>query len=176
MHHRLDAFAWRTLVATVGRFIVLSIEIELPPPRTTAERRRDVLAKLAEGVDIWVASADSSGRAHLIPLSFYWDGERLTVATPVNSVTGRNITRAGCARMALGPTRDVVVFEGPVEVIPVEEDNDLASAHAAAAGFDTRGSQGSWIFARMTPQRIQAWREVNELEKRDIMLDGRWLA
>jgi hypothetical protein len=149
---------------------------ELPPARSAEERRSDVLAKLEREVDLWVASADAAGRAHLVPLSYYWDGERLTVATPADSITGRNLSRAGWARMALGPTRDVVIFEGPVQVIPIEQADDLASAHAATAGFDTREAHGRWIFVRMTPQRIQAWREVNELEGRDVMLHGRWLA
>jgi Pyridoxamine 5'-phosphate oxidase len=153
-----------------------SAEEEHPPARSTVQRRADIIAKLDRDVDIWVASADSTGRTHLIPLSFYWDGARLTVATPSKSVTGRNLTRAGWARMALGPTRDVVVLEGPIEILPIEGADDLASAHAAKAGFDAREAQGSWIFARMTPERIQAWREVNELEGRDVMLDGKWLA
>lgn len=149
---------------------------ELPPARSTAERRSDVLDKLDREVDIWVASADAGGRAHLVPLSFYWDGERLTVATPADSATGRNLNRARWARMALGPTRDDVVLEGPVDVIPVEEAGDLAAPHAARTGFDPREERGQWIYFRMTPRTIQAWREVNELEGRNVMVDGRWLA
>jgi len=29
---------------------------------------------------------------------------------------------------------------------------------------------------RISPRRIQAWREVNEMPDRDLMRDGRWLA
>jgi hypothetical protein len=28
---------------------------------------------------------------------------------------------------------------------------------------------------RISPRRIQAWREVNELSDRELMRDGRWL-
>ena len=28
---------------------------------------------------------------------------------------------------------------------------------------------------RISPRRIQAWREVNELPDRELMRDGRWL-
>jgi hypothetical protein len=134
-----------------------------------------VRRKLERDVDVWVPSANERGDAYLVPLSFYWDGGRLTVATPASSVTGRNLARARWARMALGPTRDVVILEGPVEIIRADEDPELAALHAAAAGFDTRESTATWIFARMTPNRIQAWREENELEGRDVMLDGTWL-
>ena len=39
-------------------------------------------------VDLWVASAGATGEAYLIPLSFYWDGAGLTIATPGRSRTG----------------------------------------------------------------------------------------
>ena len=78
--------------------------------------------------------------------------------------------------MALGPTRDVVILEGALEFIPVGADDELAEAHAKKAGFDARRSQQENVYIRMTPRKIQAWREVNELAGRDVMKDGRWLA
>ncbi|TMF73349.1 MAG: pyridoxamine 5'-phosphate oxidase family protein [Chloroflexi bacterium] len=108
---------------------------EPAPARSRARRRADVLAKLESEVDLWVASASAEGDAYLVPLSFAWDGTRLTIATPKSSVTGRNLARRGWARVALGPTRDVVIIEGPVEVMPVGEDDELAAAHAAKAGL-----------------------------------------
>jgi hypothetical protein len=150
---------------------------QLPPVRSTARRKADLLAKLESEIDIWVTSAGATGKAHLIPLSFYWDGQRLTLATRRQSVTVRNLIRAGWARMALGPTRDVVILEGPVEVIPIEEDDDLADAYADGAGWDPRNSPGSYVLITVSPSRIQAWREVNEnIEGKDVMLDGKWLA
>jgi hypothetical protein len=134
-----------------------------------------VLARLETEVDVWVASASADGDAYLVPLSFAWDGARLTIAVSASSVTGRNIARSGWARLGLGPTRDVVIVEGPAEVVPVGDDNELAAAHAAQAGFDAREATGRWIFLRVTPRTIQAWREVNELDGRRIMIDGEWL-
>jgi hypothetical protein len=86
----------------------------VPPPRSRAQRRADTLTKLETEVDLWVASADEAGVAYLVPLSFHWDGEALTLATATRSRTGRNLLRAGWARVALGPTRDVVMIEGPL--------------------------------------------------------------
>jgi hypothetical protein len=125
--------------------------------------------------DIWVASASAEGEAYLIPLTFYWDGKRLTVATPKRSKTARNLQRAGVVRMALSPTRDVVIIEGTLEFIAADDDDELAAAHTEAAGFDARHSRGEYVYIRMTPQKIQAWREENELGGRDVMVDGRWL-
>jgi hypothetical protein len=145
------------------------------PPRSRSQRRADTLAKLDSEVDLWAASADESGGAYLVPLSYYWDGSTLTVATPRASRTARNLIRAGWARVALGPTRDVVIIEGPVQALPIGTDNDLEDMHANATGFDPRTLADEYIYIRITPQEIQAWRESNELEGRRLMRRGEWL-
>jgi hypothetical protein len=148
---------------------------EPPPARSRAQRRLDTLARLKADVDVWVASADEAGGAYLVPLSFYWDDETLTVATPRDSRTARNLVRAGWARVALGPTRDVVIVEGRVEAVAIGTDPALEEAHAHAAGFDPRGLAVEYVYLRITPQSIQAWREANELEGRQLMRGGVWL-
>ena len=99
----------------------------------------------------------------------------MTVATPKRSRTARNVRRAGRMRVALGPTRDVVVLQGPIEEISAHADAGLAEAHAQATGFDAREGPDEYVFFRMTPDRIQAWRNPAELPDRDIMRDGEWL-
>jgi hypothetical protein len=148
----------------------------MQPPRPRSQRKADVLAKLRADVDLWVASADEAGGAYLVPLSYYWDGTALTIATPRASPTGKNLVRAGWARVALGPTRDVVIIEGPVEAIPIGTDTRLEDAHAQAAGFDPRTLADEYVYLRITPHEIQAWREANELAGRQLMRKGEWLA
>ena len=143
--------------------------------RPRSRRRIDVLAKLRAEVDLWVASADDSGGAYLVPLSFCWRDSTLTIATPRASRTARNLMRARWARVALGPTRDVVIIEGPVEAMPIGTDTGLEDAHAQATGFDPRTLVDEYIYLRITPHSIQAWRESNELEGRRLMHKGEWL-
>ena len=149
--------------------------MEVPPPRSRAQRRADTLERLHTDVDLWVASADESGNAYLVPVSFVWDGTALTIATPRASRTAVNLTRAGWARLALGPTRDVVIVEGTVEGVPIGTDPPLEDAHAAATGFDPRTLADEYVYLRITPRTIRAWREANELQGRLLMRDGRWL-
>lgn len=143
--------------------------------RSKAQRRIDVLAKLRMDVDLWAASADEAGNAYLVPLSYYWDDSTLTIATPRASRTATNLVRAGWARVALGPTRDVVIIEGPVEAITIGTDARLEEAHAQATGFDPRTLAEEYVYLRITPQSIQAWREANELVGRQLMRRGEWL-
>lgn len=153
----------------------MSVDGDPRPPRSTAQRTKDVLGKLRNDVDLWVASADASGNAYLVPLSYSWDGSTLTMATPRASRTAVNLIRAGWARVALGPTRDVVMIDGSVEAVPIGTDVGLEDAHAKATGFDPRALAQEYVYLRITPRSIQAWREENELSGRHVMRHGRWL-
>jgi hypothetical protein len=82
----------------------------------------------------------------------------------------------GSSGSALGDTRDLALIDGDVEVLAID---DLAPRQgdrfAARTGFDPRELATSYRWFRVTPSRIQAWREENELPERDLMRDGRWL-
>jgi Pyridoxamine 5'-phosphate oxidase len=147
------------------------------PPRTAEQRTQDALARLEHDVDTWVATADGeSGTPYLVPLSFLWDGATVLVATPAASPTGRNLQATGAVRIGIGPTRDVLLIEGTVEAIPPNElPDEIGDAFAAKTGFDPRTLAGRYLYFRIHPQRLQAWREANELEGRELMRDGRWL-
>jgi hypothetical protein len=144
-------------------------------PRARAQRRRDTEHRLAHDIDVWVASASADGAPYLVPLSFDWDGEALLLATPTDSPTGRNLAAGRTVRLGLGGTRDVTVIEGDVEVLGIDTlPQERGDRFAAHTGFDPRGSSTySWF--RVTPRRILAWREANELAGRELMRDGRWL-
>jgi general stress protein 26 len=133
------------------------------------------LARLDHDLDAWVASADREGNVHLVPLSFLWDGAALTLATAESSPTARNLRLSGRVRMSLGTTRDVVIVEGTVETFARETvPDDLADAFAAKL-WDARVGATRYAYLRVTPRRIQAWREENEIADRDLMRAGRWL-
>lgn len=146
-------------------------------PRSRAQRRRDTEQRLARDVDLWVATASADGSPYLVPLSFDWDGEALLVATPADSPTGRNLAAGRTVRLALGPTRDVSMIDGEVEVLEMDAlPGERADRFAARTGFDPRASSPPYRWYRISPRRVQAWREVNELPGRELMRDGRWLA
>jgi hypothetical protein len=145
-------------------------------PRPRAERRRDTEHRLTQDIDIWVASASADGTPYLVPLSFDWEDGALLVATPTDSPTGRNLAAGRKVRLGLGPTRDVSMIEGDVEVIEMAAlPPDRGDRFVARTGFDPRTLTTPYRWFRISPRRIQAWREVNELPYRELMRDGRWL-
>jgi hypothetical protein len=144
-------------------------------PRSSAQRRRDTEHRLTHDIDVWVASASAERAPYLVPLSFDWDGEALLVATPTDSPTGRNLATTRTVRLGLGHTRDVSMIDGEVEVLEINAlPQQRGDRFAARTGFDPRALATPYRWFRISPRRIQAWREVNELPNRELMRDGRW--
>ncbi|MGW1006628.1 pyridoxamine 5'-phosphate oxidase family protein [Streptomyces sp. NPDC002520] len=145
-------------------------------PRSRARRRRDTEHRLTHDVDIWVATASPDGAPYLVPLSFDWDGKALLLATPASSRTGRNLATTRTTRLGLGQTRDVIMIEGDVEVLEIGELSQReGDRFAARTGFDPRTPVTPYRWFRVTPRRIQAWREETDLPGRELMRDGQWL-
>ena len=147
-----------------------------PPARTPGQRKHDALNRLDRDIDAWVATAGpANGAPHLVPLSFLWDGTTILIATPADSVTSRNLQATGRARLGVGPTRDLVLIEGTMDAAQAAADIPPETGHAFAAktGFDPRELTG-YLYFRIRPRRVQAWREVNELAGRELMRNGHW--
>ncbi|GAA3491558.1 pyridoxamine 5'-phosphate oxidase family protein [Streptomyces cremeus] len=147
-----------------------------PAPRSPAERRRDTEHRLAQDIDLWVASASAEGVPHLVPLSFEWDGETLLLATPAASPTGRNLATGRTARLGLGTTRDVTMIEGEVEVLALDDlPKDRTDRFHTRTGFDPGALTTEYRWFRVTPRSIHSWRESNELPGRTLMREGNWV-
>lgn len=148
-----------------------------PTARPAKQRKQDTLHRLEHDEDVWVATADAGGGVpYLVPLSFRWDGSTLLLATPAKSPTGRNLKATGRVRLGIGPTRDVVMVDGTVETVtPAELSEEEGDLFAAKTGFDPRQLSTPYLYFRVSPTRLQAWREADELDGRELMRDGEWL-
>ncbi|MFI6655054.1 pyridoxamine 5'-phosphate oxidase family protein [Streptomyces sp. NPDC050523] len=146
-------------------------------PREPRRRRQDVLRRLDQEIDIWVASADADGVPCLVALWFVWHDDSVWLATRATNPTGRNLRDGRRARLALGDTRDVVLVDGDVETY-AQRDVPAAAAEAflAKTGWDPRRDSPSYAFFRVRPRAVQAWHEQHELPGRHLMKDGVWLA
>jgi hypothetical protein len=145
--------------------------------RSAAQRKLDAIEKLANDQDVWVATADDRGIAHLVPLSLCWQDGMVIVAVEASSRTARNASASGQARLALGPTRDVVMIDAKASVV-TRQDAGPAMAHSyrERTGWEPGSDGGDWVFILLKPARIQVWRDVDEIAGRTVMDGGTWLA
>ncbi|MGW7687267.1 pyridoxamine 5'-phosphate oxidase family protein [Kribbella sp. NPDC054772] len=142
------------------------------PARSLPDRKQDTLNRLEHDVDAWVSTASLDGTPYLMPLSFLWSDGTFLLSTARTNPTGRNLHANPVVQLTLGEVRDVIHVTGTVEV--VDPSDAEGEAFAAKSGFDPRPLE-NYLFFRVTPTRIQAWREVNELKDRVLMENGAWL-
>ncbi|WP_306326780.1 pyridoxamine 5'-phosphate oxidase family protein [Streptomyces venezuelae] len=144
--------------------------------RDTAERRRDTLERLGSERDIWVSTSHPDHGPHQVPLWFLWDGEALWMCTGAHSATARNVRDEPRVRLGLPDARDVVLLQGEATYHPATDvPKDAADAFAGKFGWDPRTEEGPYVYLRVTPRTVRAWRSTSELRGRVLMRDGEWL-
>ena len=143
--------------------------------RDTATRKKDVLAALEGQGRYWLTTADTAGRPHMIGVSALWDGAELVVTTLGSSRTARNMAMNPTVVLAHGDPADAIVIKAAViDSAAVEDSAELAGEWNKAMGWDPR-EMGGWMFYRLRPTRIQAFRGYDEIENRDVMVRSRWI-
>jgi hypothetical protein len=149
----------------------------MEPPRSRSQRLADTRARLQTEIDVWVATADADGSPYLVPLSLDWDDECVVVCAQRSSPTIENLIRSRVARLGIGPTRDVVMLDVVVEnsYAAAEVPSEIGDRFAQRNDWDPRQDDGEYVYVRLRPRRVQAWREANELPGRSLMRNGEWL-
>jgi hypothetical protein len=162
----------------MGKSILQHEEVRLMSKlRSQAQRKDDVLAALEKNADVWLATASASGQPHLIAVSSWWDGREVVIATTTGSRTARNLEATKRGRLGAGSPSDVVIIDvAMAKQVPVKAaDAELKSGFVAAVGWDPAEEGDDWVFFRLHPLQIQAYRGYGELTGRTIMRDSRWL-
>jgi hypothetical protein len=149
--------------------------VQAAPPRSAIERRSDTRTLLESAHQLWLSTAGPEGGPHLIPVAFVWNGSWITMATFEESRTAANLRADPRARLAVGSTADVVILDGDVTFVAVEDMDTETADRFAAVSHDPRVMPGL-VYLRFTPRRIQAWNGFHEFDGRTLMTDGTWRA
>ncbi len=103
----------------------------------------------------------------------------VTIALKADSPTARNIVDGGTARLGFGTTRDVVMVDAVLasSVSAGDAADDVVEGYASQADWNPRSldDHHEYVYLILRPQRIQVWRESNELAGRTVMRGGAWV-
>ncbi|HEU5416760.1 MAG TPA: pyridoxamine 5'-phosphate oxidase family protein, partial [Streptosporangiaceae bacterium] len=106
-----------------------------------------------------------------------WHEGMVIVAVEARSRTARNASASGQARLALGPSRDVVMIDAQASVVTRQDAGPaIAGSYRERTGWEPGSDGGEWVYLLLRPVRIQVWRDVAEIAGRTVMRDGAWLA
>jgi hypothetical protein len=142
--------------------------------RSLHERRQAAHEMLRTHHQLWLATGGASSGAHLIPVSYVWNGEHFTLATMARSRTADNLRANRLARVAIGQTDDVVMVDGLVTFVEIPDLEPGLADRYAEVSHDPRVMPG-FSYLRLVPRRILVWSGFHEYAGRTVMLDGRWL-
>ncbi|MEV8317140.1 pyridoxamine 5'-phosphate oxidase family protein [Streptomyces sp. NPDC059900] len=144
--------------------------------REGPERRRETLARLERERDIWLSTAHPEHGPHQVPLWFWWDGRAVWLCTGETTATARNARTERRVRLALPDTDDVVLVQGEAECFPAAGVPRAAGdGFAAKFGWDPRQEPAPFLYLRVTPGTVRAWRGEHEQHGRVLMRDGVWV-
>ena len=143
--------------------------------RDAQTRKNDVLAALAKQGHYWLSTAEVGGRPHVIGVSALWGDDEFVITTLGTSRTAKNMAMNPRVVLTHGDPSDAIVIQaGMIDSAGVEEWHDIAEEWNKAMGWDAREMDG-WMFFRLRPTRIQAFRGYDEIEGRDVMIRSRWV-
>ncbi|MCY3921015.1 MAG: pyridoxamine 5'-phosphate oxidase family protein [Chloroflexota bacterium] len=114
----------------------------------------DVVRRLTESRNYWIATTRASGRAHSVPVWGVWVNDTFWFFTGPKSLTGSNLARNGTAEVHLESGDDVVLLFGEFETVTAPE--TVASAYQAKYGMSGDGSETAY---RLRLSKAIAWRE-----------------
>jgi len=139
--------------------------------RSAEQRKKDVLAALEKQGHYWLSTAEIGGRPHVIGVSGLWDGSQVIVTTLGTSRTARNMEMNRQVVLAGGDPSDAIVIQaGVIDSSAVENSPEIAADWHKAMGWTP---ENGWVFFRLRPTRIQAFRGYDEIEGRDVMIRSR---
>jgi Pyridoxamine 5'-phosphate oxidase len=141
--------------------------------RSVEQRKKDVLEALEKQGHYWLATAEIGGGPHVIAVSGLWDGSQIIVTTLGTSVTARNMSMNPRVVLAGGDASDAIVIQaGVIDSAAVEDSPQIAAEWNQAMGWTP---DAGWMFFRLRPTRIQAFRGYEEIQGRDVMIRSRWV-
>jgi len=115
-------------------------------------------ARLGREQTIWLATARSDGRPHLVPVWFAWYDERIYICTVANSQKMVNLERNRRAAVALPDTTDVLIVEGLVNFPRGSTIDALATEFQDKYGWNfLQDRSGDWRLVEIVPSKILAW-------------------
>jgi general stress protein 26 len=132
------------------------------------------MERLRSNNNLWLATASDGRGPHLIPLSYQWDGSRLTTATFEGSRTLKNVRAQPKVRAAIGTTDDVLMIDATATIATVAAIAEVAARYAQGSGNEPQ-LVPRFAYIQLVPERIQLWKGVAEFRGRTVMRAGVWL-
>ena len=112
---------------------------------------------------IWVSTTRPDGRPHAVPVWYIWDGRNLYFISERSLQKSRNLVRQPWIVIHSGDGDDVIILEGPVEIVTDRAELEKVDAVYRAKYVDPGSGAQATIFEpqvdlyRVNVKHVMAW-------------------
>lgn len=112
---------------------------------------------------IWISTTRPDGRPHVVPVWYIWDGHYLYFISERSLQKSRNLARQPWIVVHAGDGDDVIILEGPVEIVTDRAELEKVDAAYRAKYVDPGSGAQATIFEpqvdlyRVNVEHVMAW-------------------
>jgi len=112
---------------------------------------------------IWLSTTRPDGRPHAVPVWYIWDGQNIYFISARSLQKSKNLTRQPWIVVHAGDGDDVIILEGPVEIVTEQAELEKVDAAYRAKYVDPGSGAQATIFEpevdlyRVNVKRVMAW-------------------
>lgn len=116
-----------------------------------------IIEKLLQQNNIWLASVRPDGRPHLIPAWFVWHQDRIYICIEPASVKARNIAGNPSVALALEDGSNPVICEGSARAVPAPWSAVVTELFTSKYGWDISTETQYTSLIEVTPAKWLYW-------------------
>jgi PPOX class probable F420-dependent enzyme len=126
---------------------------------------------------IWVSTTRPNGRPHAVPVWYTWDGRNLYFISARRLQKARNLARQPWIVVHAGDGDDVIILEGPVEIVADHAELQRVDAAYRAKYVDPGSGAQATIFEpdadlyRVEVRHAMAWEYGTVANRTDWMFE-----
>jgi len=122
---------------------------------------------------IWLSTTRPDGRPHAVPVWYIWDGRNLYFISDRRLQKSRNLAIQPWCVVHAGDGDDVIILEGPVEIVTDREELEKVDAAYRTKYVDPGSGAQATIFEpgadlyRVNVKRVMAWEYATVANRTD---------
>ena len=127
---------------------------------------------------IWVSTTRPDGRPHAVPVWYTWDGRHLYFISGRRLQKSKNLAGQPWTVVHAGDGDDVIILEGPAEIVDDRAEMERVEADYRAIYVDPGSGAQATIFEpgadlyRVNVRRIMAWEYGTVANRTDWVFEG----
>lgn len=127
---------------------------------------------------IWLSTTRPDGRPHAVPVWYVWDGRDLDFISARNLQKSKNLASQPWIVVHAGDGDDVIILEGPGEIVTKQDELERVDAACRAKYVDPGSGAQATIFEpdvdlyRVNLRRAMAWEYGTIANRTDWVFEG----